>query len=861
MEYLLQYLLDMTACWVVFLLIYVLFLQRETFFEYNRKYLLSTLLIGLVLPLFRLLPDILKYAAADDASYFVYVAQGVDISAGLREGTSIWTSVAPVLMTIYMLGVAFFSVLFVKNIYKIKQLQLGATIEDYPSYSLVKTQKEHLPFSFFNKVYISNITILNDDIEQIMKHELAHVTGRHSIDIMLIELLKIIMWCHPLLYLYKSALRQSHEFVADQSVCQEFKRGDYGRMLIQHSFSGLQMSLANHFFNAHLKKRITMMYQNPSNKKAGLKYLLALPVVALFFMAFMIAAPEKNEMNNIPELGYSVMDTLPVVQYDTIVEFDPVTMEEKLTIVKSTNDLNKIGDLSSQLGRIDTMVNFDPVTYEETIKIVEVVEVDGKLVKKQRTLPVTADMKLPPPPPNPPTAVAAPPSPPKSSSVPLPPSSPPAPPTNSVPSAPPAPPTPVYEGEGQSDPVFKIVEQMPSFPGCADLAKEEVNDCSDKKLVEYIYKNLKYPEEARAEKTEGMVVLQFIVERDGSISNIKKVRDIGAGCGDEAVRVIKAMNNLPQKWTPGKQRGRPVRVFYTLPVKYKLEATSKSKKNGPGPNMPAQDEEVFKVVEQMPRFPGCAELPKEEGKECSNKNLVEYLYKNIKYPENARAEKVEGTVVLQFIVEKDGGLSNVKILRDIGAGCADEAVRVIQSMNNMPEKWTPGKQRGKAVRVMYVMPVKYKLESNDNVDKAIKYSNKTPKNGPGPNMPSDGHTQNDKVDIQAMYPACQGETDIEKKKDCSQQALLTKVYTSIKYPEEARNNKVEGMVVVVFTVNADGTIQDISLKKDIGSGCGVEALRTMKKIVGESGNWIPAMKDGKAVKSLYHMPIKYKLAS
>jgi len=131
---------------------------------------------------------------------------------------------------------------------------------------------------------------------------------------------------------------------------------------------------------------------------------------------------------------------------------------------------------------------------------------------------------------------------------------------------PPPPPAPVEEE------IFKVVEQMPRFPGCEDKATEkEKEDCAKGKMLEYIYKNLKYPAIARENGVEGQVVLQFVVDKDGSIADTKIVRDIGAGCGAAAEIVVNGMNNMGKKWTPGKQRGRPVRVLYTLPVKFKLE--------------------------------------------------------------------------------------------------------------------------------------------------------------------------------------------------------------------------------------------------------------------------------------------------
>ncbi len=135
-----------------------------------------------------------------------------------------------------------------------------------------------------------------------------------------------------------------------------------------------------------------------------------------------------------------------------------------------------------------------------------------------------------------------------------------------TPPPPPPPPPSAVEEE-----IFKVVEQMPRFPGCESKSTDaEKSDCSKAKLLEYIYNNLKYPAIARENGIEGQVVIQFVVERDGSISDVNIIRDIGGGCGDSAGNVVKGMNNMGGKWIPGKQRGRPVRVLFTLPVKFMI---------------------------------------------------------------------------------------------------------------------------------------------------------------------------------------------------------------------------------------------------------------------------------------------------
>ncbi|HRG33975.1 MAG: TonB family protein [Saprospiraceae bacterium] len=118
-------------------------------------------------------------------------------------------------------------------------------------------------------------------------------------------------------------------------------------------------------------------------------------------------------------------------------------------------------------------------------------------------------------------------------------------------------------------------------------------------------------------------------------------------------------------------------------------------------------EEVFRYVSHMPLFPGCEQLDISyaERRKCAEKSLRDFLRTNLRYPNLAVQNKTEGTVMVQFIVEKNGTVSNIKILQDIGDGCGQEARRVIELMNGMNRKWTPGLQGQTAVRVQYTLPV------------------------------------------------------------------------------------------------------------------------------------------------------------
>ena len=114
----------------------------------------------------------------------------------------------------------------------------------------------------------------------------------------------------------------------------------------------------------------------------------------------------------------------------------------------------------------------------------------------------------------------------------------------------------VAQTEVEDDAIFVVVENNPEFPGGSDS------------LYAYIARNIKYPETAKKEKIEGRVFVTFVIEKDGRVSNAKILRDIGGGCGEEAIRVV---NNMP-KWKPGIQDGKPVRTQFNLPVSFQLQA-------------------------------------------------------------------------------------------------------------------------------------------------------------------------------------------------------------------------------------------------------------------------------------------------
>lgn len=213
--------------------------------------------------------------------------------------------------------------------------------------------------------------------------------------------------------------------------------------------------------------------------------------------------------------------------------------------------------------------------------------------------------------------------------------------------------------------VFTVVEQMPEFPG------------GEAALLHYIRSNVRYPVEAFEKNEQGRVISSFVITADGNIDDPQVVESVSRSLDAEALRIIR---NMP-KWKPGKMRGDAVSVRYTLPVNFALDDTESSSS-------------VFTVVEQMPKYPG------------GDAALLKYISQSIKYPVFAQENGIQGRVTVSFIVNTDGSVTDAEVIRGVSPELDKEALRVIRGF----ERWEPGKQRGKPVRVKYTVPIQFRLQ-------------------------------------------------------------------------------------------------------------------------------------------------------
>jgi TonB family protein len=252
-------------------------------------------------------------------------------------------------------------------------------------------------------------------------------------------------------------------------------------------------------------------------------------------------------------------------------------------------------------------------------------------------------------------------------------------------------------GEAQELPtidttIFKVAEEMPRFPGCErlDTTLAAKTECAQASLMSFMYSNIRYPLEARQNGNEGMVVLSFVVEKDGFISNPTIIKDIGGGCGEEALRVAQGMNSAMAdaglRWIPAKRNGKPIRMQYNLPVRFKLEA--------PPEYVMVGIDTVYVEMDDSLSFKG--------GEEA----LSTYVKSKLKYPSNYRDSCFIGAMDMKVLVDPEGIVKvlDVSDYFDLGFDFQFEA---IQTATSTFGQWNPATLRGRNVPTSYDFLVEF----------------------------------------------------------------------------------------------------------------------------------------------------------
>ncbi|MGB5497885.1 MAG: M56 family metallopeptidase [Maribacter sp.] len=296
METLFIYLTKASGILAIFYLAYQVFLKRETFFSINRHFLMAGIVAALLLP-FVSIPNYVEIAATP-LNFVANETTMVQANAAVQEYS--WIDL---LFGIYAIGLLIFIVKFIMQILSLLKLVKMNKVAKQGTFYYVETNKNIAPFSFFNHIFYNPRLYSESELSAIIKHEKAHSSQWHSIDVLLSHLIAIFTWMNPFSWLYQTNIKQNLEFLADESVTKEVPSiKKYQYTLLKVSGNQFCTPIVNNFYNSLIKKRIVMLNKSKSNKRNILKIALILPALAVFLVSFNtkdVYIPIQSEFNAI----------------------------------------------------------------------------------------------------------------------------------------------------------------------------------------------------------------------------------------------------------------------------------------------------------------------------------------------------------------------------------------------------------------------------------------------------------------------------------------------------------------------------------------------------------------------------------
>lgn len=523
------YIIDSQICVAVLYLLYLAFLHCRVTHRVARAYLLTMLPVALILPLISipLLPAPVIQLYAED---------------GFVTTTTTYTpqETTNYLMWVYLTGVAIMSAWLLIGTVRLAIMFRKNRPEKVENLQVVFTEQKLTAYSVFNRIFISSSFRGSESLYTLMAHEECHIRHRHTWDLIYISLAKIIFWFNPAIWHTAVLMRQVHEFEADQEVLDKgYSMQNYINLLIL-SEAGISPEFASSLSYSLTKKRLTMLVkkQRAASRK---RLLLTLPVIAVLMMAFSLTTraavviPSEKEkplviangvVTNVIQDESTLQKSDDSVVVTSTLNNQAIKGNDKLITTKLVQNDNNTSvktmvAIKSENGKVTTFKD-TPLTIVDGVEVSNINDIDqstiatvtilkdksatakyGDIGKNGVIILVTKDKSEP------------------------------------------------QSGE---KPVI-IADVMPQFQG-GDVAK----------FRDWVATQILYPDKARANGIQGTVIVQFIIEQDGSVSNVQVIRSIDKQIDDEAVRVVTSS----PKWTPGTNKGKPVRVVFTLPANFKI---------------------------------------------------------------------------------------------------------------------------------------------------------------------------------------------------------------------------------------------------------------------------------------------------
>ncbi|MFH6971489.1 M56 family metallopeptidase [Flavobacterium petrolei] len=331
MEALYIYLIKSSGLIALFYLAYHFMLRKETFFNSNRWFLLVGLFTSVLLPLV-----VFTKIIWVEPSPVNYDWSSLPITTTVNEDHTV-EYIYLGLAVLYCMGALFLLTKFGLDFYSLQKVFKGKTIKRQADFKFIDLQDNLAPFSFFYTIVYNSSLYSSSELENILEHEKVHSEQNHTVDVLISRLFCILFWFNPFIWLYKKAILQNLEFIADSEATKKISdKKAYQFTLLKITTHENCVAITNHFYQSLIKKRIVMLNKNQSKKSNSWKYTLVLPAVVAFVSLFqieVIAQEKVKEETSKVESKNPVTTTLEIQQ-----EKDSIKKIKALVVNNSKNE-------------------------------------------------------------------------------------------------------------------------------------------------------------------------------------------------------------------------------------------------------------------------------------------------------------------------------------------------------------------------------------------------------------------------------------------------------------------------------------------------------------------------------------------
>jgi bla regulator protein blaR1 len=553
------YLLKSSVCLALLLAIYHLFLEKEKMHQFNRFYLLGSILFSLYAPNYIIYIEAIPFNETIKPLFSTlqetsFINLENDIST-LNSTSTNTINFSLILIVAYALICSLLLFRFGKNLIKlIHKIRSNKKIT-YQNATIVLISEKIIPHTFLNFIFINKKEFNKNAIEEeLFTHELTHVSQKHTIDILLIELLHIICWFNPLIIYLKKAIKLNHEFLADDSVIHSHKNTtEYQHLLLNKAILKNNIYLASNFNYSLTKKRLIMMTKQSSQLKMLFKKIAIIPIAVglLFLFANRVEAQQKNTDSKKVIEKKSQEKVTP----EMIAEYNSLAKEMK----KSTTSIFRLKDVE----RIKFIYNLMTDEQKKGAKPFPIIPPP----------PVVKLKNIPPPPPIPTNATPQQKKSYKKAIEKY---------KKEVKNIPPPPPPKTRKNEYKKSYKLSLVKKSPVFPDCESTSQFEIRKCLSESFTLHFKENFNFKLAKKSLKYTDKTHIStfFVITKEGYISH-KGSYVLKKGRNEKITEEIKRVLNLVPQLKPGIRKGIPVGVSYGVSITLEKENIRIESKSGP----------------------------------------------------------------------------------------------------------------------------------------------------------------------------------------------------------------------------------------------------------------------------------------